>query len=818
MPMDEGNLFNEETLEARAELEYLSNAKFNILSAQSNKPEMVIVQDSLLAAYQMTKTVCPMSKGDFMNCLFKTNALDTYDYLGRLAEIQELRNEKILTAAALFGFLLPADFHISYPDTNMVIKYGVVVSGYFDKSILKGTPKSIIRILCMEYGEDITASFIDNIQFITNAWLEINPFTVGIVDCLIGDKEKTKEIKEVVNRYFIEADQVKTITDNSLIREARVNCALNKAKDIGMRLAKETLKPDNNFISTVTSGSKGDYFNIAQITGLLGQQNLGGKRPEPTLDNKKRTLIHYPKCITDNVRKYESRGFVASSFIGGMNPKEMFFHAMTGREGMTKTAMGTALSGYIQRSNIKLNEDLKIEYDGTVRDANANIYQHQYGNHGFDPCQVTFLKNGEVQPVDIPRLARRLNGKEEGQLLTSDEIEEISQKCKWIVSIPEEIFNPIWGKHEKVLRRELNKIKLIPEKFDEFSEFIITKYHTSRTNPGDCVGIIGAQSIGERQTQTTLNTFHTAGKLQQSGVGRFEEIMNMTKKIKVKTCILYFKKKYTSPEDLRRDVGCTIVGSTLAQLIDDEPIITKIKTELTFQYEFNMKTLFTLRITPYMVTQAIEREFVDCKCQLGSTQIFVTLCDIVEDCHYSETMSNLFSKIKVCGIEGITATHLDHNEKEWYLVTEGSNLRKLLAHPLIDHHRLYCNDFWELYECLGIAATRKLLLSDIKNVVVGVNDCHLQLLVDKMTFKGKPMSMSRFTMRTNDVGPLSKATFEESTDVIFSAAIKTETEYNNGVSAAIISGNQPKIGTGCMGLKIDYKKLMAPLVPDVYYD
>jgi DNA-directed RNA polymerase beta' subunit len=113
-----------------------------------------------------------------------------------------------------------------------------------------------------------------------------------------------------------------------------------------------------------------------------------------------------------------------------------------------------------------------------------------------------------------------------------------------------------------------------------------------------------------------------------------------------------------------------------------------------------------------------------------------------------------------------------------------------------------------VYETLGIVAVRKMLFTDLKTVVGGVNSLHIKLLVDKMTFRGKPCSITRYTMRNNEVGPLSKATFEESVDILISAAMRTEVENNAGVSAAVISGNQPKVGTGFMGLMIDYKKLM----------
>jgi DNA-directed RNA polymerase II subunit RPB1 len=169
-------------------------------------------------------------------------------------------------------------------------------------------------------------------------------------------------------------------------------------------------------------------------------------------------------------------------------------------------------------------------------------------------------------------------------------------------------------------------------------------------------------------------------------------------------------------------------------------------------------------------------------------------------------LDNIF----ICGIPGINRIHLefDNENNEWYIITEGSNLKKLIIHPLIDPRRLYCNDLWEVYDVLGLVGLRRLLLNDLKKVVVGVNSIHIRLLVDKMTNKGKPSAITRYTMRNNEVGPLSKATFEESTDILINAAMRTEHEMMQGVSAAIIAGNQAPIGTGFFGLQIDYKKLI----------
>ena len=750
-------------------------------------------------------------------------SMTTCSAFNRSGTSEEANN--VYSTHALFGFLFPPDFHIDYP--NLKIQHGVVTSGFFDKSTLKGSKGSLIRVLCMEYGVDVTARFLDNIQFLTNGWLELNPFSVGIQDCLIGDPQKKEEIKNITQKHFLEASNVSKSTDHPQIREARVNCSLNKAKDIGLKIAKETLKPDNNFISTVASGSKGDYFNIAQITGLLGQQNLNGHRPAPTLSNKKRTLIHYPETIiNDPARKYRSRGFVASSFIEGMYPDEMFFHAMTGREGMTKTAMGTAASGYIQRSIVKINEDLKVEYDGTVRDAKKNIYQFAFGNHGFDPAKVNINEaKGEVYPVNIERLAAKMNRgdgpdddrTDEAEVLTEDEIEDIVEGCTWRSNIPEVMYDQMRKKQDGVLRRELNKIRLVPDKYEDFKKYIITKYHSRRATPGECVGIIGAQSIGERQTQTTLNTFHTAGKLQQSGVGRLEEILNMSKKLKVKTCTIYFKNKFETSDALRKAIGCSIVGLHFEDLYKTRPSMEIDGTSAVFEFKLDEKVMYTNRLNTYKIAYAIhERKediFSKCQCRIGPTSITVTFK--VAQKSFSDYLTAL-NKVLVCGMEGVKAVHLDYEPgnpddpsgSEWFVVTEGTNLKKMLAHPLIDNKRLYCNDFWEVYECLGISAVRQMLFDDLKKVVGGVNTLHIQLLVDKMTYRGKPCSITRYTMRYNDVGPLSKATFEESTDILLAASMRTEIENNAGVSAAIISGNQPKAGTGFMGLLVDYQKLI----------
>ena len=415
---DEMNIHVPQGLEAQTELDYLSKAKYNIISPQSSKPGLAIVQDSLLGAYRMTQGFTTITKGQFFDISMVCN-IEGGDIIRRIQEIRRVLKDKgkpvkCFTGKGLISLFLPKDLNYEFTNnaiaTEPTVKIykGVLYEGVFDKNILGSSHSSLIHLINKEYGPDASMNFIDCIQFCTNKWLMIHGFSVGLGDCLLTDKSKEIDIQDNIKKCYIEADGIKSTTTHEAVREIRINGSLNKAKDIGLKIAKNSLDSSNNFLSTVNSGSKGDFFNISQITGLLGQQNLKGRRVQYVMNNGKRSLPHYPMSGLTSDLEYESRGFISSSFINGLNPKEFFFHAMSGREGITDTAMGTATSGYMQRRIVKLTEDIKVQYDGSVRDTSGKIYQHAYGGTGIDPT-MTIKVNGKHEACDIARLADKLN-------------------------------------------------------------------------------------------------------------------------------------------------------------------------------------------------------------------------------------------------------------------------------------------------------------------------------------------------------------------------------------------------------------------------
>lgn len=355
---DEMNIHAPQSIESIVELQELSCVENFIISPQSSTPNIIIVQDSLLGAYKMTGRKKKIDKATFMNiccsCTFNSDFV-----LKRLRHIRKVLKElkkpvQAFTGKGLFSLLLPEDFlyeqeNRADPEQPVVKIYkGVLIEGSISKDNLGGSKKSLILLLHKEYPRDVVCSFIDNIQFMTNAFNLVYGFSVGLGDCISTKKE---EIEDAITKCLIEAEGVEQTTQNAGIREVRVNAALNKARDIGQKIAKDALSHDNNFKSTVTSGSKGDYFNIAQIAGLLGQQCIKGKRIPLMLNSGKRSLPHY--LLDEELsldEKYESRGFIRHSFIHGLNPKEFFFHAMAGRDGICDTAMGKLLAQVVPKA------------------------------------------------------------------------------------------------------------------------------------------------------------------------------------------------------------------------------------------------------------------------------------------------------------------------------------------------------------------------------------------------------------------------------------------------------------------------------------
>lgn len=393
---------------SRAELEMISSAENNMIGSQASKPLISIVQDALLSTYLYTKNDNAIPRHIFFNICMKHTDINFVSHIQNRLDVFEKiskENNKNLPrycGKSLFSLLLPTDFF--YNNKGTIIENGCLISGFINKEQLKSNPSSFIRLLHKEYSQDIALDFVNNVQFFANEYMLYYGFSIGIEDCIATKKT---EIDYIITSSFIEAENIELRTQNPAIREFKTTMTLAKAKDKGMKLAKEALSPNNNFFDTVLSGSKGDFFNITQITGLLGQQNITGKRVSKHINQGRRTLPHF-KLNSEKSEEYKSRGFICHSFFHGLTPSEFWFHAMSGREGITDTAMKTANSGYSQRKMIKTMEDLQVKYDQSIRNSSNSIVQFVYGNDNLDARQV-ILQNTESMICNIDRFVEKIN-------------------------------------------------------------------------------------------------------------------------------------------------------------------------------------------------------------------------------------------------------------------------------------------------------------------------------------------------------------------------------------------------------------------------
>jgi DNA-directed RNA polymerase beta' subunit len=187
--------------------------------------------------------------------------------------------------------------------------------------------------------------------------------------------------------------------------------------------------------------------------------------------------------------------------------------------------------------------------------------------------------------------------------------------------------------------------------------------------------------------------------------------------------------------------------------------------------------------------------------------------DIDRVIHMEDKVLPSILDIRVCGVEGVKDIFFEKRKEEWIITTEGSNLYQLFANPLIDKTRSMSNDMWEIYEIFGIEAARQFLIEEYMDIVSSdgtfVNASNVELLVDIMVYTGTIISISRYGQKKVGCGPMAKASFEESLENFLKAGVNGEKESANGVSASIMLGKMPNIGTGVFDLLVDVPKLLA---------
>lgn len=325
-----------------------------------------------------------------------------------------------------------------------------------------------------------------------------------------------------------------------------------KAVSIGLQKS----FPQNCFSVMVLSGAKGSVFNHTQISNMLGQQELEGKRV-PVMASGKTLPSFIP--YDPNIR---AGGYIGDRFLTGLRTQEFFFHCMAGREGLIDTAVKTSRSGYLQRTLVKNMESLIVQYDYTVRENDGSIVQFLYGEDSLDPAKVSAIQKIPFIADNFESFNKNASIKEIKANTDAEQVKKWkadfaanpgSYSTRTLLSelCPATNFGSISSKAESDLENFMAKDKRFQKDGDpfgtainskKFKNLFYAKYFESMAVPGEAVGIIAGQSIGEPSTQMTLNTFHLAGHGGANmtlGVPRLKELLT-SRNTSVSTMVMEF--------------------------------------------------------------------------------------------------------------------------------------------------------------------------------------------------------------------------------------------------------------------------------------
>lgn len=342
------NLHMPQDDESEIELRHLAAVPYQLISPANNNSIIGVFQDSLIGSYLFTRENIKFTPREAMNLLaayprvnetaFKSGEdISNFDVLSQILPPLTLKYKK-----RQFGEKNPKE---DYATSNNVveIRNGRIMRGQFDKSVLGGGGVGLIQRVCNDFGNMAAADFIDGLQNIITEYMKSHAYSVGISD-LIANKATNTQIADVITKKKTEVknliDQVhlgifenKTGKSNEAEFEAKVSNILNTATNDAGKIGINSLNAANRFVGLVLSGSKGSDLNISQMISCLGQQAIEGKRISYGFDS--RTLPHFNKFDDGPL----ARGFIESSFISGLSPEELFFHAMGGRIGLIDTAV-----------------------------------------------------------------------------------------------------------------------------------------------------------------------------------------------------------------------------------------------------------------------------------------------------------------------------------------------------------------------------------------------------------------------------------------------------------------------------------------------
>lgn len=490
----------------------------------------------------------------------------------------------------------------------VVINRNEHLAGCLDKAQFGASSFGLVHSCYELYGPTVAGQLLSVLGRLLVTYMQaFHGFTCGIDDLMLKpDAEKQRRLllyaandkaakvtRQVVSQGNAADDEAvkngmseaRRNPDKAAELNAKVKGAVSSiaSRVIESCLPDGTIKPfPRNCMQLMTgSGARGSNVNASQISCLLGQQELEGKRVPVMLTG--RTLPSFARYDPSA----RAGGFIMDRFLTGIRPQEYYFHCMAGREGLIDTAVKTSTSGYLQHTLIKSLESLVVEYDYTVRDSDGSVVQFAYGEDALDVTKTAYLNKFKFWASNFDTLVTRFNVRSAAEKFSGKDIREVSKQLEASLSDPEHN-DPVLSRYfpsEKMgvmsesFYSALKKyMDTDPDNFfrskqvsrNKFHGLMCLRYARALVDPGESVGLLASQSIGEPSTQMTLNTFHLAGRGDVNvtlGMPRLRELLMFAKET-IATPTMTITTRSGTKEDATR-VARALSRLTLIDIVED---------------------------------------------------------------------------------------------------------------------------------------------------------------------------------------------------------------------------------------------------------
>jgi len=366
------------------------------------------------------------------------------------------------------------------------------------------------------------------------------------------------------------------------------------------------------------------------------------------------------------------------------------------------------------------------------------------------------------------------------------------------------------GKLPKKLLMEIEE-KCPASKIKKVAEKVYQEYLSSQIEPGESVGLISAESIGEPSTQMTLDTFHFAGAAEMNvtmGLPRIIEILDGRKEIKTPMMEVFLTSPYNKGKDIRK-IAMLIKETKLGELVSE--YIMNI-VDLSIELKFDLEKMKYIELTQGFVGKAIEKAIVKIASVKISKETFEVRLKKKEEKNLNE-LYKLKEKLKgiyIKGIKGVKQVLPVKRQDEFIVITAGSNLKKIMDIEFVDKIRTTSNDIVEIEKVLGIEAARQSIIDEVFKVIeangLNVDIRHVMLVADTMCVSGHIQGVTRYGIVSKKASVLARASFETPIKHLINASLTGEVDTLNSVVENVILNQEVPVGTGLPGLVTKMKK------------